>query len=151
VLTDYPDLRKMRVSLRRALEEQSLAPGVEFDDVAEQMAIAATELASNTLKHARCPAVVTLSRSRKGFLLDVADDQPYFSPRTADDLAHGHGGRGLRIVQELAIDAGWYVTGEAKHVWAQFRAPRRSRRPQAPRIPVFDLARFIRLFRRIGG
>ena len=150
VLADSTELRLMRLALRQALETQSLA-GRELDDVAERMSIAATELASNALRHARCPAVVTLSRTRKAFLLDVADDKPLASPRITGERPGGDGGRGLMIVQELAIDTGWYVTGGSKHVWAQFGIPRRGRRPHAPRISVFDLDRFVRLFRRISS
>lgn len=150
VLADYTDLRSMRTTLRQTLDTQSLSPGRELDDVAERMMIAATELASNALRHAGCPAVMSLSRTRTAFILDVADDRPFASPRIPEERREGDGGRGLRIVQELASDTGWYVTGGNKHVWAQFRIPRRCRRLQAPRISVFDLDTFVRLFRRIG-
>jgi serine/threonine-protein kinase RsbW len=141
----------MRASLRQALDTQALIPGKELDDVAERMVMAATELASNALRHAQCPAVVTLSRTKKAFILDVADDKPLSLPQIVDERPDGVGGRGLRIVQELAVDTGWYTAEGRKHVWAQFRIPRRGRRLQAPRISVFDLDAFVRRFRRIRG
>jgi hypothetical protein len=141
----------MRVSLRQALDTQALVPGRELDDVAERMVMAATELASNALRHAECPAVVTLSRTKRAFILDVADDKPFSRPRIIDERPDVVGGRGLRIVQELAVDTGWYAADGRKHVWAQFRIPRRGRRLQAPRISVFDLDAFVRRFRRIRG
>jgi serine/threonine-protein kinase RsbW len=150
VVADRTELRPLRVSLRRALDTQSLIPGTELEDVAERMTIAATELASNALRHARCPADVTLSRTKKAFLIDVADDQPFFSSRDAGELSAGDGGRGLTIVQELADDAGWYIAGGRKHVWARFCIPRSIRRSHAPRIAVSGLHGFIRRFRRIG-
>jgi two-component sensor histidine kinase len=115
------------------------------------MAIVATELASNALRHAHSPAVVTLNRSRRTLVLDVGDDQPLSVPRVPAERPGGQGGRGLRIVQQLALRTGWYVAGGRKHVWAQFGLPRRGRRFQAPRISVFDLDRFVRLFRRVGN
>lgn len=141
----------MRVSLRQALDAQALIPDRELDDVAERMVMAATELASNALRHAECPAVVTLSRTKRAFILDVADDKPFALPRIIDERSDVVGGRGLRIVQELAVDTGWYTAGGRKHVWAQFRIPRRGRRLQAPRISVFGLDAFVRRFRRIRG
>jgi serine/threonine-protein kinase RsbW len=151
ILADSTELRQLRASLRQALDRQFPDPGREGDDIAASMAIVATELASNALRHAQPPAVVTLSRTRRTFVLDVGDDHPASAPRIADERHDDHGGRGLRIVQQLALRTGWYIAHGRKHVWAQFSIPHRRRRPQLPRISVFDLNKFARLFRRVGG
>jgi len=151
VIADATELQQVRVSLREALDAQLPGAGRELDDIAENMAIVATELTSNALRHAQPPAVMTLSRARRTFVLDVGDDQPSRPPTIADRRPDAQGGRGLRIVQQLALHTGWYVRDGSKHVWAQFSVPRPRRRPQAPRISVFDLDRFVRLFRRIGS
>jgi serine/threonine-protein kinase RsbW len=151
VVADYPELRLLRVGLRQALDTQALIPGKELDDVVERMAIVATELATNALTHARSDAVVRLSRTKKTFVLDVSDDLPTVPPQMAEDRPPAVGGRGLHITQELATDIGWYRANGRKHLWAQFNIPRRSRRFQAPRIPVFNLKTLIRLLRRIGS
>jgi serine/threonine-protein kinase RsbW len=151
ILADSTELRQLRVSLRQALDRQFLIPGRELDDIADSMAIVATELASNALRHAQSPAVVTLSRGRRTLVLDVGDDQPTSAPRIADERLDDHGGRGLQIVQQLAQRTGWYIGHGRKHVWAQFSIPRRRWRSQLPRISVFDLDTFVRLFRRLGG
>lgn len=150
ILTDQTELRQVRASLRHLLDAQSLTPDQELDDIAERMTIVATELASNALRHARSPAVVTLSRARSALVLDVADDRPIASPTVSGEHSTGPGGRGLLIVQELAHDTGWYVVDGNKHVWAEFTVPRRSRLSQAPRIVAVGIDRIIRRLRRVG-
>jgi serine/threonine-protein kinase RsbW len=149
-LADATELQSLRASLRQAIDTQPLTPSGELNDVTERMVLAATELAANALLHARCPAVVRLSRTSKTFVLDVADEDPSFGARDTVERPLAQGGRGLRIVQDMAADAGWHVAGGRKHVWAQFAIPRRSRRWHAPLISVRGLDRFLRLFRRIG-
>jgi len=133
------------------LDTQPLISGKELDDVAERMTIVATELATNALSHARTPATVRLGRTRTAFVLDVADNLPSVPPHLIEGQSLGAGGRGLHITQELALDTGWYLADDSKHVWAQFPMPRRHRRSHFPRISVFDLKTFIRLLRRIGS
>lgn len=148
VVADYTHLRLMRGSLRQAIDTQSLRPGTELDDIAERIAIVATELATNAVHHGRSSAVVQLSRSTTVFVVDVADELPSVPPQILEGQTLGAGGRGLRITQELARDTGWYVADGSKHVWARFDIPRRIRRFQAPRISVFDLTSFLRFLRR---
>lgn len=149
VLADYPQLQPMRTGLRQALDAQM--PDRDLADVAERMAIVTTELASNALRHAGPPAVVTLSWARHAFVVDVADDRPSAVPKAAPQRPSGVGGRGLTITEELASDTGWHVAQGRKHVWAKFNVPRRGRRSHKPRISVFDLGTFVRLLRRIGS
>ena len=151
VVADYPQLRLLRASLRQAVDAQSLPPGRELEDVAERMAVVATELATNALQHGSSQAVVRLSRSARAFVVDVADELPSVAPQLVERGQLETGGRGLHITRELALDTGWYVAGGRKHVWAQFGIPGRARRFQAPRISVFDLRTFVRLLRRLGS
>ena len=148
VLADPAELRLFRASLRQTLDAQSPMSAAELDDIAERMAIVATELATNAMRHAGSPAVIELGRTKTAFVLDVADDQPLSVPEIASDHSPQAGGRGLKITQELALDTGWYVAGTRKHVWARFTVPRH-RRFQAPRILVRDLDRLVRLLRRV--
>ncbi|WP_082772649.1 ATP-binding protein [Actinoplanes sp. TFC3] len=149
-VADYTELRAMRASLRQAIDGQLLPPSPRLDDLAEHMSIVATELTTNALRHGQSEAVVRLSRSATVFVVDVADEMPSVPPRLHEPQTSQIGGRGLHIVQELATDTGWYLTSGHKHVWAQFRIPRRVRQFPAPRISVFDLKTFVRLLRRTG-
>jgi anti-sigma regulatory factor (Ser/Thr protein kinase) len=79
--------------------------------------IVASELATNAVRHARSPFVVTLTRSPAAVRIAVRDtssDRPIRILR--DDCEFG--GRGVRLVAALAND--WGVVGEAdgKSVWA---------------------------------
>jgi serine/threonine-protein kinase RsbW len=150
VLADYPELRLLRASLRQALDAEWQGSGNDHDDVADRMAIVATELATNALRHAQCPAVVRLSRAKNAFVVDVADDKPHAVPDSEGARPPGTGGRGLDITRELASDTGWYVAGGRKHVWAQFSVPR-GRRWHAPWIAVRSLDRLVQRLRRIRG
>jgi serine/threonine-protein kinase RsbW len=151
VVVEATELRLLRASLEQVLNEHLLIPGRESDDVVDSMSITATELASNAMRHAQSPAAVTLSRNRKTLILDVSDDRPLSAPQIADGSPGGHGGRGLKIVHELAMRSGWYVAGGRKHVWAQFSVPPASRRWHTPRIPAPGLGRLMRIFRRISS
>jgi anti-sigma regulatory factor (Ser/Thr protein kinase) len=149
-VTDFGELRALRTSVRRVLQTQSGLAGPALEDVAERMTIVASELATNALLHAGSPSVVTMSRARRAFVLDVADDRPSAVPEITERRPAGAGGRGLRLTADLAGDCGWYRDEGTKHVWALFDVPRRRRVLQAPRIAVPGLATLLRRLRRSG-
>ena len=150
-MADYPQLQLLRASLRDCIARQIDLHDRETGDVAERIAIVATEFATNALQHGQAPTVVQLRRSATAFVVDVADHLPSVPPRIVEQPSLKAGGRGLRIAQELAHDTAWYVADGRKHVWAQFDIPRRVRRLQAPRISVFDLKTLLRMLRRLGS
>jgi len=123
VLDSYTELRALRTSLQKALTGQPLPDGGTLDEIPEKMAVVATELATNALTHAHPPTVVRLLRTEKSFILDVADEEPDVPPEVAADRVPGTGGLGLQLAQKLALEVGWYVDGEVKHVWADFPIP----------------------------
>ena len=123
VLDSFAELQQLRAALFAALNGEPMPPGGELDAVPEQVAIVATELATNALRHARPPTRVDLRRTEYTFVLDVADEDLNTAPETVDRRPSGAGGMGLRIVSELASAAGWYTDGHCKHVWAEFGIP----------------------------
>jgi hypothetical protein len=123
VLDSFTELRQLRAGLFETLYGEPLPPGGELDDVPEHMSVAATELATNALRHGRPPTRVYLRRTEHTFVLDVADEDPETMPEIPGSRPPGAGGLGLRLVSELAEAAGWYVDGVRKHVWAEFRIP----------------------------
>lgn len=84
----------------------------------DDVALVATELATNALRHVGPPAVVELREHRGAFLVDVADGAPTRPPVVAGRRDTGAGGFGLMITGELADAVGWYATRTTKHVWA---------------------------------
>jgi serine/threonine-protein kinase RsbW len=123
VLDSYTELRFLRASLHKALTGQPLPDGGTLDEIPEKVAVVATELATNALAHTHPPTVVRLLRSETSFFLDVSDEEPGTIPAVDDDRAPGAGGLGLQLAQRLALEVGWYVDGDAKHVWAEFPVP----------------------------
>jgi len=83
----------------------------------------ATELATNALTHGTPPTRVYLRRTTHTFVLDVADEDPGSVPERAGPRPPGAGGLGLRIVDELVGDLGWYADATTKHVWVEFPIP----------------------------
>ena len=123
VLDNFTELRSLRSSLHEALTGEPLPEGGFLDQVPEKVTVVATELATNALAHARPPTIVELRRTGDAFILDVTDDEPAASPEFPDDRPAGAGGLGLRLARDLALDIGWYVDGDVKHVWARFCIP----------------------------
>ncbi|MER7165375.1 ATP-binding protein [Micromonospora sp. NPDC000207] len=126
-LTTGAELRELRASLHRTLTGNQLLDGEKLDDVPEQMALVATELATNALRHGLPPTIVTLFSADECLLLDVADHDLGTVPELADTRPAESGGRGLLLARQLSLDVGWYATATTKHIWATF--PRRADRP----------------------
>jgi two-component sensor histidine kinase len=124
-LDSYTQLKQLRVALHEALVGQPVPTDRELDEVPQKMLLVATELATNALTHARPPTVVQLRRTDHTFILDVTDDDPTTMPEIAERDPLRAGGRGLRLARELALDIGWYVDQQIKHIWAEFPLPPR--------------------------
>ncbi|QFU97848.1 hypothetical protein KDY119_01354 [Luteimicrobium xylanilyticum] len=122
-LDTLADLARARAGLREQLEEGVLAgrPAVDV----ERLVIAASELATNALRHGRKPARLRLLADASGYLVDAVDHAADSPPSVAVGRDPGQGGFGLVLVQRLAQDVGSYVTGQDKHVWARFDASER--------------------------
>jgi hypothetical protein len=123
VLDDVAQLRQLRAGLFEALNGEPMPPDGKLDEVPEQVAVAATELATNAIRHGRPPTQVYLRRTEHTFVLEVADQDPDAAPEVAGPRPPGQGGLGLHIVSKLAEAVGWYADGSSKHIWAEFRIP----------------------------
>jgi serine/threonine-protein kinase RsbW len=117
------DLRVLRTLMHQALREEAVVDDGLRDDMAEKMAIVATELAANAIEHATPPTTVQLFRTGTTFILDVADGNPLVVPRFVDDPRPGAGGLGLHMARRLSSDMGWYTVDGFKSVWAQVVIP----------------------------
>jgi serine/threonine-protein kinase RsbW len=124
-LTDADGLRQLRTDLHQALRQHELIAPTAPWEVADRVALVATELAGNALRHGRPPAVVRLLRVDHQFILDVADRDRDSVPELANAGDGQAGGRGLHIARSLSTEICWYVTDQHKHVWASFPAAAR--------------------------
>ncbi|MEV0173927.1 ATP-binding protein [Streptomyces sp. NPDC050803] len=88
--------------------------------IADDMAVVASELTSNALKHAGGEATVRLRlRLEKGQALLEVDDSSKYRPVPRRVGAEAEEGRGLLLVKALASEWGWrYREGGGKTVWA---------------------------------
>ncbi|MGK5680549.1 ATP-binding protein [Actinoplanes sp. URMC 104] len=115
-LDAFGELRRLRAALREAIENNA----AEVDDLFDKMAVVATELATNALRHGLPPTEVRLLRYDHRLILDVADYDVGTLPEVDDSRPLGAGGLGLQLTKTFAIDTGWYTTETTKHVWASF-------------------------------
>ncbi len=115
-LATYGELRGLRAALREAIERHT----DEVDDLFDKMAVVATELATNALRHGLPPTEVRLLGEGDRLILDVADHDLGTRPEVAEDRPLGAGGLGLQLTKTFAVDVGWYTTDSTKHVWASF-------------------------------
>ena len=112
-LDSFRGLRGLRDALRDTV---ATAAG----GVSDRIAVVATELATNALRHGTAPTVVRLRRIDDRLIIDVADHDLTTTPQLADDRPIGAGGLGLQLTRSSAAELGWYATDVTKHVWASF-------------------------------
>jgi len=123
VLDSVTQLKLLRASLHEAVTGEALAEGGSLDEVPEKVCLVATELATNALRHGLPPTTVRLGRAGDRYVLDVADHAPDVVPEYSEERAVGEGGLGLQLSKKFALETGWYVEGDSKHVWAEFPMP----------------------------
>ncbi|WP_265522848.1 ATP-binding protein [Oerskovia flava] len=121
VLDTVEELATLRTSLHEALTGTALPPGGSLAATPEKAVLVASELATNALLHARPPTVVQLLTDGDEFIIDVKDHEASAAPVVAEPREPGAGGFGLAVAQRISLDVGWYIEGDAKHVWARFR------------------------------
>lgn len=104
---------RTRDFLRELLQEWGAA------ELADDALLLVSELASNAVLHARSAMVVTASLSAEHGVLHVAvrDDQYDGEPRVRHADAEATSGRGLEIVQMLALRWGIARDHDGKTVW----------------------------------
>jgi serine/threonine-protein kinase RsbW len=116
-LDNFRELRRLRADLRDAVAGSA---DRTLGDLAERMAVVATELATNALRHGLPPTEVRLLRDHDRLIIDVADHDLEAAPVLDEDRPLGAGGLGLQLTREFAVDVGWYIGDATKHVWAGF-------------------------------
>lgn len=125
-LTTTDDLSPLRSGLHRALGSCPGSDGAQAQ-LAETLALVASELATNALRHGLPPTAVHLLTDGDDFVLDVVDHAPAAAPQVAGERRLGGGGFGLVLAARLAHDVGWYPEADGtKHVWARLSRPHTS-------------------------
>jgi anti-sigma regulatory factor (Ser/Thr protein kinase) len=94
------------------------------EELVDDAALVVTELATNSVVHARSDFVVALSSAGGRVRIAVSDASPV-APILRDTASTtGTSGRGLLLVAALTDRWGTQAIGDGKTVWAEFRAAR---------------------------
>ena len=120
VLDSTEGLGQLRGSLFEELTGDAFISNSTLADIPEKMVLVVSELATNALRHGKPPTIVTLMANADEQLLDVADHDVDSAPEIARGREIGAGGFGLVLAHQLALDVGWYVNDNTKHIWARF-------------------------------
>ncbi len=85
----------------------------------EPVTLVVSELVTNAVRHGRPPVWLRLLRREHGVRVAVHDEDPA-TPAGGPASQEAENGRGLAIVQALAVDSGCSdVPGDGKIVWAE--------------------------------
>ncbi|MGW4397433.1 ATP-binding protein [Amycolatopsis nivea] len=110
---DFTTLRRIRertvAFVRRHL------PHAEADAVAD-VRLVLDEMACNAMRHARPPCELILSLRGDRILLEVTDSLPELARRREGYVG---GGRGLALIDAIAVRWGQTPRGSGKTVWAE--------------------------------
>ncbi|MGY1681321.1 ATP-binding protein [Geodermatophilus sp. SYSU D01176] len=111
-LESVAELPMVRAEVRAHLARPQQA------DLRDRLVLALDEMASNALRHGGGGVRAMVRPLADAWLIEVRDGAPHTPPTPAVGRDPSEGGLGLYLIAELATDHGWYVTAEAKHVWA---------------------------------
>jgi anti-sigma regulatory factor (Ser/Thr protein kinase) len=129
-VVDPSGIGRVRHEITRILSESTygtIVDGAErqptavggIADLRNRVALACSELVTNALRHGQLPIQVRLLTDGHAWTLDVIDAATDSLPDPSPRRALGHGGYGLLLVARMASHLGWYVSDDAKHVWAR--------------------------------
>lgn len=106
-----------------------------LDPLADDVALAVSELVTNAVKASARPLHVCLSAGAAWLVVAVADAGQCYPVRACPD-GDAESGRGLAVVAALSARWGWHSVappGLTKVVWAEFQTPDVSRADAASR------------------
>ncbi|MEU9173949.1 ATP-binding protein [Streptomyces sp. NPDC048420] len=106
-------VREARAEVRRQLEGWGLAE--RDDDLVDTAVLLVSELATNALLHSASRFTLTLSAAHGVLRCEVADSGRR-TPRVLD-AGNAESGRGMFLVEALALRWGWRQDGRGKTVW----------------------------------
>jgi anti-sigma regulatory factor (Ser/Thr protein kinase) len=118
-LADVAELPRVRAEVRRHATAMARRQDDASEDLRDQLVLALDEMASNALRHGGGSQVcATLRLTDEAYLIEVTDAAAASPPEPAVGRDPSEGGLGLYLIAELATAHGWYVTDQAKVVWA---------------------------------
>jgi len=108
---------------RRKVIDQVHTWGVPMDDEkADAIRLAASELITNAVDHGKGPVTVTLYLRSGSLVIDVLDSNSS-APQMSWAQDEDESGRGLALVDLLALRCAWAPCEYGKHVWVEIELP----------------------------
>lgn len=108
---------------RHQVVDKVRAWGVRMDDeTADAIRLVASELITNAVVHGEGPVTVVLYHRPGRLVIDVLDGSSS-APQASCAQADDEGGRGLALVDLLAVRSAWEPSGCGKRVWAEIALP----------------------------
>jgi anti-anti-sigma regulatory factor/anti-sigma regulatory factor (Ser/Thr protein kinase) len=110
-------------AVARDLVDQACV-GWRLREVADVAALVATELVANAVQHARTPMIFAVTRRPTYLHLACRDSSHVLPRRDAGEGDDTPAGRGLLIIEAMAMGWGFSPTADGKVVWATVRSRR---------------------------
>ncbi|MFD1046326.1 ATP-binding protein [Kibdelosporangium lantanae] len=114
-LSSRPAMREVREWIRRLLA------GCVGDEALEDVLLVAVELVTNAEVHTRSPRRLVLSYQDGSVGIEVADGDPT-PPELIPPSKSRPGGRGVFLMNAIAVNWGVRHEGHGKAVWARLRS-----------------------------
>lgn len=92
------------------------------DQGLDQLLLVFEELASNGVRHGRCPVSAQVAHTSHDWVVVVTDAAPDRPPTPTVDRDPARGGLGLHLIARLCAGYGWTVDEDRKHVWGRLQA-----------------------------
>ncbi|WP_369186552.1 ATP-binding protein [Streptomyces sp. R08] len=122
---------------RHKVVDRLRAWGLSTDDeISDAIRLVTSELVTNAVVHGEGPVTVTLYHKPGRLMIDVFDTNSA-APQTNWAQEEDESGRGLAMVELLALRCAWMPSEDGKHVWAELELPM-----LAPAIRAAVLRRF---------
>lgn len=91
----------------------------QLDALTDDAALLTSELVTNAVRHARGPIHVDAYLRASRLRLEVADDTPNVGPAPRRADLHDESGRGMELIEKMALRWGWDTVGQRKVVWLE--------------------------------
>ena len=105
--------RRARALLRAVTQDWDID-----DDLYQDAAMVVTELVANAVDHAGTPSTLSVDLDDRGLSVAVRDGRADCAPRPRPVDPTAPRGRGLQMIEALAVDWGVTVHADGKTVWA---------------------------------